>query len=525
MTDQLGLPRRIIVLGIVLPIAALVGYLLVNPDFFSAVLLFALVMLLMMPVFLRWHHPMLVFSWNFPMIVFFLPGSPPLWMVLALISIGITVLGAGLDKEQKLVHVPVMNWVMLVWVVVVVFTMRMTTGGLGLSSLGGAMHGGKKYFYILLGVVAFFAVSTRRVPVQKGNAYLQAFLVSALATVLVSLVYSLGPAFWKFYYLFPVDYAMYQAADDFSWDPTSARFGRNSGLAVGGSAAAAFLFARYGVSGIFDWTKPWRLLVFLAVAALSTLGGFRSTMISLGILFALQFMLEGLHRTRLLLVLLVTGILGLAMLVPFANKLPLSIQRSLTILPLELHPEVRMDTKASTEWRLRMWQVLWPEIPKYFWVGKGFTASASDYYLVNESVRRGFSQGYEGAIIAGDYHSGPLSVILPYGIWGALAFLFLIGAGFRVLWNNYRHGDPALRKVNVFLLSSFLAKTIMFLGVYGAIHADFVAFAGLLAMSIALNGGECKARQEEDLKQEPQQDSAPVPRPAPFFPGRGLAQR
>src|SRR6185503_18629894 len=107
MTDQLGLPRRIIVLGIVLPIAALVGYLLVNPDFFSAVLLFALVMLLLMPVFLRWHHPMLVFSWNFPMIVFFLPGSPPLWMVLALISLGITVLGAGLDKEQKLVHVPV----------------------------------------------------------------------------------------------------------------------------------------------------------------------------------------------------------------------------------------------------------------------------------------------------------------------------------------------------------------------------------------------------------------------------------
>src|SRR6266540_957750 len=525
MTDQIGLPRRFIILAIVLPLAALIGYLLVSPDFFSVALLGMLVMLLLMPVFLRWHHPMLVFSWNFPMIVFFLPGSPPLWMVLALLSLGLTVIGAGLDKEQKLVHVPVMNWVMLVWVLVILFTMKMTGAGLGLRSLGGSMHGCKKYFYILLAVVAFFALSTRRVPVQKGNGYLQAFVVSDLATVLVSLAYSLGPAFWTFYYLFPVQYALYQAGEDYSWDPTSIRFGRMGGLAVGGGAAVAFLMARYGVAGIFNWTKPWRLLVFLAIVALSTLGGFRSTIISLGILFAVQFLLEGLHRTRLLIVLLVAGLLGSAMLVPFANKLPLSMQRTLTILPLDLHPAVRMNAAGSTEWRVRMWQVLWPEIPKYFWVGKGFTASETDYYLVNQSALRGLGQDFDVALIAGDYHSGPLSLLIPFGIWGELAFVFLIGAGGRVLWNNYRHGDPALRKVNIFLLASFIAKTILFLAVYGAIHTDFVAFAGFLAMSIALNGGECKASQQADPRPAPQPASAPMPRPAPFFPGRGLARR
>src|SRR6266508_6517104 len=160
MTDQIGLPRRFIILAVVLPLAALIGYLLVSPDFFSVALLGMLVMLLLMPVFLRWHHPLLIFSWNFPMIVFFLPGSPPLWMVLALLSLGITVLGAGLNKEQKLVHVPIMTWVMLVWVLVVLFTMKMTGGGLGLSSMGGSMYGGKKYFYIVLGYVAIFALST-----------------------------------------------------------------------------------------------------------------------------------------------------------------------------------------------------------------------------------------------------------------------------------------------------------------------------------------------------------------------------
>jgi len=525
MTDQIGLPRRFIVLGIVLPIAALVGYLLVSPDFISVAFFIGLATLLLMPVLLRWHHPLLVFSWNLPMIVFFLPGAPPLWMVLALLSLGITVLGAGLNKEQKLTYVPVMNWAMLVWVLVILFTMKTTGAGFGLRSLGGSIYGGKKYFFILLAVVAFFALSTQRVPMQHANGYLLAFVVASLATVLVNLIYSLGPAFWKLYYVFPVDFAMSQATEDYSWDPTSTRLGRIGGFAVGGAAAFSFMMARYGVAGIFDWTKPWRLLVFLAIVAISTLGGFRSSVIGLGVLFALQFLFEGLHRTRLLIVLLVTGLLGLAMLVPFASKLPLSTQRSLSILPLDLHPAVRMDAASSTEWRVRMWQVLWPEIPKYFWVGKGFTASATDYYLANESMKRGLSPDFEGLLIAGDYHSGPLSLILPFGVWGVLAFLFLIGAGFRVLWNNYRHGDPALRKVNVFLLCSFIAKIVMFLGVFGAISGDFVAFAGLIGMSIAINGGECKARQEADPKPEPQPASAPMPRPAPFFPGRGLARR
>ena len=119
MTDRVVLPRKLIVFGIVLPLAALMGYLLVNPEFMSVAFLGLVVLVLMMPILLRWHHPLLVFSWNFPMIIFFLPGSPPLWMVLAVFSLGITVLGTGLNKEQKIIQVPIMNWVMLVWMVVV----------------------------------------------------------------------------------------------------------------------------------------------------------------------------------------------------------------------------------------------------------------------------------------------------------------------------------------------------------------------------------------------------------------------
>src|SRR5438093_8631598 len=145
MADQIGLPRRVIVLGIVLPFAALVGYLLgyllVSPDYASVALLFVFGMLLLTPVFLRWHHPMLVFCWNFPMVVIFLPGSPPVWMVLALISFTITVLGVLLDKNEKILQVPALTLAVLALVQVVFVTLKMTRGGFGLTSLAGRMRG------------------------------------------------------------------------------------------------------------------------------------------------------------------------------------------------------------------------------------------------------------------------------------------------------------------------------------------------------------------------------------------------
>jgi O-antigen ligase len=93
------------------------------------------------------------------------------------------------------------------------------------------------------------------------------------------------------------------------------------------------------------------------------------------------------------------------------------------------------------------------------------------------------------ATIAGDYHNGPLSVIIPFGIWGVLAFLWFLIAGVRVLWRNYRHGDLELRILNTYLLSTFLVSIITFTFVFGAISTGLVAFTGVLGLSVALNGG------------------------------------
>ena len=136
-----------------------------------------------------------------------------------------------------------------------------------------------------------------------------------------------------------------------------------------------------------------------------------------------------------------------------------------------------------------MWEVLKPEIPRYFWVGKGFTANATDYYLTQEMVRRGMVKDYEVTILAGDYHNGPLSILIPFGIWGVLAFLWFTVASLQVLYRNYRNGDPQLQRINTFLFSYFLAKLAFFITIFGAIHLDMLTFVSIVGLSISLNGG------------------------------------
>src|SRR5881296_453646 len=144
MTDRVVLPRNLIIFGILLPLAVLIGYLLSSPDLTSLATIGLFLCVLTTPIFLRWHHPILVASWNLSIIVFFLPGSLPIWVLAAGISLCLSVLTRIMDKEGRLLHVPSVTWPLLVLGLVVVFTARMA-GGWGMRALGSGAFGGKKY--------------------------------------------------------------------------------------------------------------------------------------------------------------------------------------------------------------------------------------------------------------------------------------------------------------------------------------------------------------------------------------------
>lgn len=509
--NTFALPRTLIIFAVVIPVALVLGYVLASPEELTSIAVVGLVLLVLcIPLLLKWHYPILLFSWNAGLIIFLLPGQPGLWMLMAGVSLGLTILAYLLNKQSGFQILPSITFPLMFLVLVVLVTGKLT-GGIGLRSLGGESFGGKKLVFIFAAIVGYFAISGRRIFPHNIGRYTGLYFLSALTTALPNLIYMAGPGLWWLFMFFPSDMAMSQAMDDFASVAGSVTFSRLSGLAFAGFGVYSFMLMRYGISGILQLNRWWRPLLFLVVVSLSTLGGFRSVLVMFALTFMVQFYFEGLFRTRFLLVLILGVVLGGSFLVMFAERLPLSVQRSLSILPIKIDPVARYNAEASVEWRVEMWKVLLPQVPQYLILGKGYAIDPTDMYLVGESVRRGLAKDYEVSLLAGDYHNGPLSVIIPFGIFGMAAFIWLLAAGVRVLYRNYRFSDPALQKVNTFLLSYFVGRSVFFFVGFGSLHSDLSLFLGTLGLSVALNGVRNERSAPVAVPAQAEMLPAPVP--------------
>src|SRR5258708_27966748 len=107
MSNAFSLFRSLIIYAICLPLAIFLGYLLATPDDFVSFALVTLVLVsLALPLFLRWHHPLLVLTWNMAATAFFLPGSPSVWLVVSGLSPTAFVLPLPPYLNQKFLHMP-----------------------------------------------------------------------------------------------------------------------------------------------------------------------------------------------------------------------------------------------------------------------------------------------------------------------------------------------------------------------------------------------------------------------------------
>lgn len=484
------MPQRLLILAIILPIAALVGYMLADPTEIESFAVVGLaVSTLILPVVLKYHHSILVASWHASVIIIFLPGQPYLWMLMTAISLGLTAIYRFLNPTFRPLNVPSVTWTLLILGLVVFLTAQFT-GGFGLRSMGASVIGGKKYFLIWFAVAGYLAISVRPILPESAVALVICHFGSGVTAAVSTLAYVAGPAAWILYAIFPTDYAMHLVSKDYSTDFTAIGISRFSGFGVAGMALAPLFFIIWGVRGLLDWTRPWRMGAFFAVVAFAMLGGFRSTLGMFGLLFLIQFFNEGLHRTRFFPAFIGAAGVSLVVVYLLAGSMPMAIQRSLSILPLiPISDVAKSDAENSTKWRVEMWRHLEPDIAAHFWLGKGYTASQSTYRLEQEAYRMGLAEDYEMMILAGDYHSGWRSIIIPFGIWGLLAFIAFLIAGLRVLWINRLKGVASVRRVNLFLFTYFVAKVIFFFFVFGAIASDLYVLTGVVALSVALNRG------------------------------------
>jgi hypothetical protein len=267
--------------------------------------------------------------------------------------------------------------------------------------------------------------------------------------------------------------------------------------ATAGAAIPIYLLARYGLRGIFMEGKLWRPALFLIGFALSMTGGFRNVFGYLGLMLVLLFVLERLYRTRLMPMLLLLGIIGSLLLAVFSDKLPYTIQRSMCFLPLKWNTSVVMDAEGSSEWRFRIWRAILPKVPDYLLLGKGYALSKDDYQDIGQGTFAALNRSHidasdESLAISGDYHSGPLSTLIAFGIWGAIGIIWLMAATTFVVYRNYRYGPAELQTFNTFMLAQCISAIVIFFFVFGAFQNDVGNFAKLAGFSIAMNWGIAK---------------------------------
>jgi len=513
MNNSAAILRALIVYAFCIPLAIVVGFATVSlvnsPNYSNFGTFGVLALILSAPIFLRWHHPLLVLSWNLPLVVFFLKGSPPLCLPILAVSIGISVMQRTMDKNMRFIPAPQITLPLVCLALVVVVTAKLT-GGIGLQVLGSSVMGGKKYIFLLAGILGFFALTARRIPPHKAGLYVALFFLGGCLNAFGDLIAFIPRSFYFIFLIFPPDMAAYTTSE------SAMRFG---GVSAAAAAVFSYMLARHGIRGIFLSGKPRRMAFFILFGTLILIGGYRSVLVSFVLLFAILFYMEGLHRTKLLPILAFAGMVAAIICLPMANRLPNTFQRALSFLPVDIDPGVRAEAQASVDWRIDMWKALLPQVPQHLLLGKGFAISQEDQQLMGpDSAFRSIDAADQGLAISSDFHSGPFSVILPFGIWGVITVLWFLIAGIWALNRNRLYGDPALQSVNTFLFAAFLVKIIAFLFLAGALSYDILAFTGYLGLSISLNGGICRPARQPAVTTAEAPERAPArPRLSPAF--------
>lgn len=489
--------RTALVYAVVVIISLGFGYAVTTPQSLLSLASVSLMLLVLcLPILLRWHHALVICCWNAVFICFFLPGKPPLWAVLAGLSLGLAVVTRTLRAKSEFLHVRSVALPLLLLAAVVVVTISVR--GIGGRAFGSELWGAKRYLGVLGAILGYFALIAQPIPRKQVELMASLYFLSGMTAVMSDLAFAFGPGFYFLFLFVPTELAVAQAS-------TQDTLMRLTGIAWMAQAGNWFMLMRYGIRGMLEVRHAWRAVVFITLFLVGLFGGFRSSIILMCILFATQFWFEGLLRTKWFPIAVVTGLLVGSVLIGYAEKLPLSVQRSLSFLPIDVHPTARQDALGTLDWRLQMWRVVIQEAPQYLLLGKGYTFSSTDYLLVQESIRRGMFTLYEDTLVSGNYHNGILTLLVPFGLAGTFAFAAFAWAGWRVLHRNYHYGPPEFRHINTFLIAFFAARMIFYLALYGQFDLDLMVFTGVVGLSISVNRGVCS----------PASGAAPKPDPAP----------
>ena len=378
----------------------------------------------------------------------------------------------------------------------------------GLAAFGSETIGARPYFTIGLALIGYWVIW--RLPESlKTVSRIPLFILagSAAAASLTAMAYFFPSLPSRIPYL----YAALNVEAYFS-DITATRgfaesqILRYTGLGFFGLTLLTTLFAYTPSLAILN---PFRARFYaLAVGAICMfLSGYRNLMAAGCALFGFSVWLDR-GLVRFLLAFAVGGalLLGVAAGQSRLYDLPLSVQRTLSIVPGNWDPLVERDTEASTEGRFKWWrQVIEDRLIKDWWFGDGFGASATDVMLAS---RAGTG---ELAFVTGGLHSGPLTAIRYVGV-GGLVLLYVLMISSAVIACRYvrRAKGTLLYPVAIYVAIQLIWYPINYTLIFGAYDSDLpqiILLVGLLRLLMRM-ADEAKLQSSPSSEQYSPSESA-----------------
>lgn len=420
----------------------------------------------------------------------------PFHIFMRLALVGVLVGTAILDRHARI------RWdfpriATVLWLVVILATMAIR--GSGIKQLGSHLWGGKNYIILVTSILFYLIIPahirfTRRQWLTAMVFMALLPLVSLLADVLY--VQSNGRLYFL-YYIFKPGEAISAATDVFLEEVGGIwRFKGASQLDL---LLLCFLLSpRLGKS---PHGKVFLGLLFIGSIFAAAFSGFRGSFIRIAtVTLAFFWISRPHHRGRLVFVTLAMGVCMAVLAMTFGRSLPHPVQRVLSIFPMaDIEPVVRVDADSSSSWRMEIWNLtLRNEVRPHLLVGRGLCFDPNQL-IPQYSIRQETWESIQNAVTTGGFHSGPLSILVSFGLPGLLLLLGITVSSTVKHWRIHHRPwhDEWMRLIHLILLAYTLHLVLGFWLIYGDLNMVMLQYFSMLTFMEILAATRA---EEVDLK-------------------------
>jgi len=315
----------------------------------------------------------------------------------------------------------------------------------GLQALGSSSYGARPYFDVAVAILGFMILASVDIEAKKLRTAMAAMLLGGGISIFVKALAMTWPSFGMIA-------ARYVGAFGSS-DQLASVAGEQGNTYDKGGAGRNFTFQELATVGsrwvasklnpLTSLVRPFWLVVVAGICVVGALSGFRNIIAVVALNFVVAAYYWGRFQSVAMMGILAAFGLALIAIINQVAPLPPNVQRSFSFLPGTWEERYVLDAQGSTDWRVEMWkQALFTNRyidNKFLGDGLGFKASEFQGIQVLQGLSGGSSDGGSGgfdlqreaAMLAGDYHSGPVSFIRTIGYAGLA--VYLVGMGVLVV--------------------------------------------------------------------------------------------